>query len=612
MADNAALINLPRLRLQMQRINIRWPALVLFLGMATCWVPCAWATAKSRPNIVILVADDWGFSDVGAFGGEIATPHLDALAARGSRFSNFHVAATCSPTRAMLLTGVDHHRNGVGNMPETTPPEQEGKPGYAGVLAPDTVTLATMLRDSGYHTYIAGKWHVGKEPDNLPGRRGFERSFIQADSGTDNWENRPYMMLYDKTYWFEQDRAAQLPKDFYSSRFFVDKTIGYIREQAADGKPFMAYIGFQANHIPIQAPAEFVAKYRGRYDRGWTALRQSRRDGAIRTGILPAGMPMATLASTLAWDSLTPDKQRQQARRMEVYAGMAEAMDAEVGRLVQHLKVSGQYDNTVFVFLSDNGSDPADPFNIPSANAWVRMNYQVDVEPLGGKGTFSANGPSWASATVGPLHGYKYFASEGGLRVPLIVSGLPGVASGAVVSALTHVNDIVPTLLDAAGIAPHQGQYAGRTVQVLSGRSLLPLLQGKADYAYRPDEALGYELAGSAALFLGDYKLVKNIAPLGDGQWRLFNLRLDPGETQDLQAAQPAVFTSMRAAYDKYAQDYGVLPVPEGFDLQKAGLYYAVHHYLLPKLRAAWPLWLALAGAVWGLLVWRRRRKLIS
>lgn len=327
---------------------------------------------------------------------------------------------------------------------------------------------------------------------------------------------------------------------------------------------------------------------------------------------MPAGMPMTTPASTVAWESLTPDRQRQQARRMEVYAGMAEAMDAEVGRLVQHLKSSGQYDNTVFVFLSDNGSDPADPFNIPSANAWVRMNYQVDADPLGGKGTFSANGPSWASATVGPLQGYKYFASEGGLRVPLIVSGLPGVASGRVVSALTHVNDIVPTLLEAAGIAPHQGQYAGQTVQTLSGRSLLPLLQGKADYAYRPDEALGYELAGSAALFLGDYKLVKNIAPLGDGQWRLFNLRQDPGETLDLQTAQPAIFASMRAAYDKYAQDYGVLPVPEGFDLQKAAMHYAIHHYFLPKLRAAWPLGLALIAAVLGWAYWRRRRQAIS
>jgi len=512
----------------------------------------------------------------------------------------------------MLLTGVDHHRNGVGNMPETTPREQEGKPGYAGVLAPDTVTLATMLRDAGYHTYVAGKWHVGKEPENLPGRRGFERSFIQADSGTDNWENRPYMMLYDKTYWFEQDREAQLPADFYSSRFFVDKTIAYIREQAADGKPFMAYIGFQANHIPIQAPAQYVAKYRGRYDKGWTALRQSRLDGAVAKGLMPAGMPMANLDSTVPWDKLSAEKRRLQARRMEVYAGMAEAMDAQVGRLIEHLKASGQYDNTVFVFLSDNGSDPADPFNIPTANAWVRLHYDVNADPLGGKGTFSANGPGWASATVGPLNGYKYFASEGGLRVPLIVAGLPGVAQAGVVSALTHVNDIVPTLLEAAGISAHQGVYAGQTVQPLSGHSMLPMLTGKASFVYRPDEAIGYELAGSAALFRGDYKLVKNISPLGDGQWRLFDLRNDPGETQDLRQTHAALYGSMLSAYDQYAKDYGVLPVPDGFDLQKAGLYYAVHHYLIPKLRAAWPLWLTLAAAALGLLAWRRRRKFTS
>jgi arylsulfatase/uncharacterized sulfatase len=580
--------------------------ILLCCASMSSWV---WAADKRRPNIVILVADDWGFSDVGAFGGEISTPNLDALAARGTRFSNFHVASTCSPTRAMLLTGVDHHRNGVGNMPETTPREQEGKPGYAGVLAPDTVTLATMLRDAGYHTYVAGKWHVGKEPENLPGRRGFERSFIQADSGTDNWENRPYMMLYDKTYWFEQDREAQLPADFYSSRFFVDKTIAYIREQAADGKPFMAYIGFQANHIPIQAPAEYVAKYRGRYDQGWTALRQSRLDGAVAKGLMPAGMPMANLGSTVPWDKLSGEKRRLQARRMEVYAGMAEAMDAQVGRLIEHLKASGQYDNTVFVFLSDNGSDPADPFNIPTANAWVRLHYDVNADPLGGKGTFSANGPSWASATVGPLNGYKYFASEGGLRVPLIVAGLPGLAQAGVVSALTHVNDIVPTLLEAAGISAHQGVYAGQPVQPLSGHSMLPMLTGKAPFVYRPDEAIGYELAGSAALFRGDYKLVKNISPLGDGQWRLFDLRNDPGETQDLRQTHAALYASMLSAYDQYAKDYGVLPVPDGFDLQKAGLYYAVHHYLIPKLRAVWPLWLTLAAAALALFAWRRRRK---
>jgi len=312
----------------------------------------------------VLVADDWGFTDVGAYGSEIATPNIDALAQRGAKFSNFHVAATCSPTRAMLLTGVDSHRNGVGNMPETTPASQEGKPGYGGVLNDNVVTLATMLRDKGYHTYIAGKWHLGKKPGELPGSRGFEKSFIQADSGSDNWENRTYMLLYDKAYWFEQDRAASPPKDFYSSKFFVDKTMDYLAADAKDAKPFFAYIGFQANHIPLQAPKEFIDNYRGKYASGWTALRQARRDRAVELGLVPSGTTLADLRSTQDWSQLSPAQQREQAQHMEIYAGMAQAMDFQVGRLVAHLKASGQYENTIFVFLSDNGSDPANPLKI--------------------------------------------------------------------------------------------------------------------------------------------------------------------------------------------------------------------------------------------------------
>ena len=582
-----------------------WPA-ILLIGHCFCM---GIAGARTPPNIVVLVADDWGFTDVGAFGSEIATPHLDALAKRGAKFSNFHVASVCSPTRAMLLTGVDNHRNGVGNMPETMPPEHAGKPGYDGVLNDRTVTLATMLRDNGYHTYITGKWHLGKTPDKLPGQRGFERSFIQADSGSDNWENRTYMMLYDKAYWFEQGKEVRLPQDFYSSRFFVDKAIDYIASGSSDGKPFFAYIGFQANHIPLQAPQAFVDKYRGRYDGGWPALRKERRDRAVALGLIPPGAPMAALANTVDWSTLGPQARQQHAQHMEVYAGMAEAMDFEIGRLVAHLKSSGQYDNTVFVFLSDNGSDPADPLNIPFSKTWVRMNYVTAAAALGGKGTFSANGPSWASATVSPLHGYKYFAGEGGLRVPLIVSGAPGMAADRTFSALAHVNDIVPTLLEVAGIQPHDGTYRGQNVERMAGHSMLPLMRGQAASIRPADEPLGYELAGSAALFKGDFKLVRNIAPLGDGQWRLYDLKSDPGEVNDLGRAQPDRFRTMLSDYADYARANGVLPIPDGFDLQKTALRFAVTHFVVPKLMAAWPWLLAAAALVLGGFALRRRAR---
>lgn len=601
--------------------TLKWNGLAMALGprrwkqalrmglLAGCWalacVP-AITVAAPRPNIVVLVADDWGYTDVGAYGSEIATPNLDMLARRGVKFSNFHVASVCSPTRAMLMTGVDNHRNGVGNMPETMAAAHEGKPNYEGVLNDRAVTVATLLRDNGYQTYITGKWHLGKAPEQLPGKRGFERSFIQADSGSDNWENRTYMMLYDKAYWFEQDREAHLPLDYYSSRSFVDKAIEYIDKGRKNDKPFFAYIGFQANHIPLQAPREFVDKYRGRYDQGWGQLRQERGARAIAQGLVPPGTALSTLSKTADWERLSPGKKRWHAQHMEVYAAMAEAMDHDVGRLIAHLKATGEFENTVFVFLSDNGSDPANPFDIPPANAWVRMNYVTDAIDMGGKGTFSANGPGWASATVSPLHGYKYFASEGGLRVPLIISGLAGIQGNRAVHAFTHVNDIVPTLLQAAGVALPAGSYKGHPVEPLSGKSMLPLLRGQAQTVYGPDEPVGYELAGSAALFKGDFKLVKNIAPLGDGHWRLYNLQTDPGEVYDLAAAQPARYQAMLADYEAYAKANGVLPVPDDFDLQKAGLRYAVRHYLLPKTLAALPWLLVLAAVFFGAFKWLR------
>ena len=595
----------------MSKAFFRRPPAFIALWLITVGMLAHAANPKAPPNIIVLVADDWGFTDLGAYGSEIATPHLDALAKQGAKFSNFHTASVCSPTRAMLLTGVDNHRNGVGNMPETTPAAHEGKPGYEGVLNDRVVTLASLLKDRGYHTYITGKWHLGKTPATLPGKRGFERSFIQADSGSDNWENRTYMMLYDKAYWFEQDKEVRLPKDFYSSTLFVDKAIDFIDAGRADGKPFFTYIGFQANHIPLQAPKAFVDKYQGRYDAGWAVLRQERHARSVALGLVPKDSTMVTLASTLDWNALSADEKREQAKHMEVYAAMAEAMDHEIGRLVAHLKARGQFDNTVFVFLSDNGSDPADPLKIPASRAYVSMNYDTQAPMRGGKGTFSANGPSWASATVAPLQGYKYFAGEGGLRVPLVISGIPGMAKDQLSLAFTHVTDIVPTLLDAVGIPNHQGSYQGKAVEPLIGRSMLPMLLGQSKTVHSAEQAIGYELAGSAALFKGDYKLVKNIAPLGDGQWRLYHLLSDPGEVHDMAASQPERFQAMLADYEAYAQANGVLPIPQDFDLQKNGLRFGIQHFLIPKLKAIAP-WAALGlfllvGAVIGL---RRRRKL--
>jgi arylsulfatase/uncharacterized sulfatase len=565
--------------------------------------------APKRPNIVVLVADDWGYSDVGAFGSEIATPNIDTLAREGVRFSDFHVTASCSPTRSMLLTGVDNHRNGVGNMPETMPDEHLGKPGYSGVLNDNAITVASLLRDSGYNTYITGKWHLGKTPDTLPNNRGFERSFIQADSGSDNWEERPYAPLYDKAAWFENGQPAHLPKDYYSSTFIVDKAMDYIAADRQDGKPFFAYLGFQANHVPIQAPKDIIDKYRGRYDQGWTALRQARRDRAVELGLIPAGVGLQTMASTADWNALDEHEKRYEARRMEVYAGMAETMDQQIGRFIAHLKATGEYDNTVFVFLSDNGSEPTDPYAIPAIRLWLEMNYTRELDRLGSKGAFTSIGPSWASAAASPFGGYKFFAGEGGLRTPLIVAGVPGIQSNHIAKTFTHVTDIVPTLLEVAGVPAHNGEYQGRAVEPLIGSSLMPVLQGTAERVHPEDQAIGYELSGSAALFKGDYKLVKSLKPVGNEQWHLYNIVTDPGETIDLQAQMPERFQRMQADYAEYARVNGVLPMPVGYDYMHQGQMYALNHVVIPKLKAVAPPLVAVVVLLVGVVVWRRRRK---
>ena len=566
------------------------------------------AATTKRPNIVLLLADDWGFSDVGAFGGEIATPHLDALAARGMRFSNFHVAASCSPTRAMLLTGVDNHLNGVGNMRETMPRAHAGRPGYLAVLSERVVTFSSLLQASGYRTYVTGKWHVGKEPHNLPPQRGFDRSLVQGDSGSDNWETaRRYLDLTDKVHWYEDGREAQMPADYYSSTYFMDKMLGYLRQDQASAQPFLAYVAFQANHIPVQAPPAFIDKYKGRYKDGWSALRRERRDRAAALGLVPAGTPMVEMASTRDWASLSPEERLYEERRMEVYAGMAEAMDHEIGRLVAHLKQSGQYDNTVFVFLSDNGAEASDPYAKLSGRLWLDWQYKRDLASLGGKGGYAVIGPSWASAVASPLATYKFYSGEGGIRVPLIVAGVPGVQPGAVHPRFAHVNDLAPTLLELAGLPPQTGSHQGLPVEPMTGRSLLPVLTGRADRVHAPEAAIGYELSGNEALFQGDLKLLRNIPPVGDGQWRLYDIVRDPGETQDLAADMPQVFAAMQRAYADYAQRHGVLPMPEGYDPIRQVEINAFFNVYVPRYRTAF--W-----AVLGLLVlvgawaWRRRR----
>ncbi len=526
--------------------------------------------APRSPNILIIVADDLGFSDLGAFGGEIDTPNLDALATRGLKLTGFHVAPTCSPTRSMLLTGLDHHEAGVGNMAELIAPNQAGKPGYEGTLRADNATLAERLKAAGYRTHYSGKWHLGLTPQQDPHARGFETSFAMLQGGHNHFGKSiaTDRTSYGATYTLNGKQITTLPADFYSSDAFADNLISQLQADTDPGKaakPFFAYLAFTAPHFPLQAPPAVIAKYKGRYDDGYDALRDRRLKRQVELGLVDPSVVAHDADLAPRWDSLTPPQKAREAKRMEVYAAMVDEMDQAVGRVIQSLKASGQYDNTIVLFLADNGAEGSnlDEASMGMLNA-VHARADNRVENIGAATSYESVGPGWATAATAPSWRVKAYTTEGGTRAVSFLSG-PGIRTG-VAGAYTHVADVVPTVLDLAHLPAPTTRFEGRAVRLVRGKSWAPWLQGKAASVHGATDPIGEELFGGRALRQGDWK----ITDVGDGTWRLFNVAQDPGETRDQSADHPADKARLVAAWDDYARQVGViLPQPSQSILQR-------------------------------------------
>jgi arylsulfatase A-like enzyme len=524
-----------------------------------CALSClASASAADRPNILVIVADDMGWSDAGVYGGEIYTPNINRLANQGYQFLNFHVGAMCAPTRSMLMTGMDNHVVGLGNMAELLSDNQRGKPGYEGRLNGRAATIATMLHNAGYHTYIAGKWHLGYTKESLPASQGFEKSFILAQGGADNYEKKSYTPTYPKVYFFDGLNEADLPLDFYSSKFYSDKMIDWIDANLSDGKPFFGYLAYQAVHMPLQVPAEYTNRYLATYQAGWDQVKQVRYQRLVESGIMPPGLTLLSVPGLPTWSSLTADQRRKDAKEMAVYAGMLEYMDMSIGRVLEHLKQKGVLDNTIVVFLSDNGGEARELMDhFPE---YYSKNFNTNYDNMGEKGTYVEYGPQWAQVSMTPFSSFKSSASEGGIRAPLIVSYPKGIPVGQRTDAFASVVDLVPTLLQYAGVKPSSSVE-------LAGRSMVPLLSGASSQLYPGNVSVSQELSGGAAVYQGDYKLARNIPPFGDRKWHLYNLRTDPTESKDLAAADPDRVKSMTAAYVEYVKKNGVIEVPDDYEM---------------------------------------------
>jgi len=526
------------------------------------------ADAPKRPNVVIILGDDLGYSDMGSFGGEIRTPNLDSLAKDGVRFMNFYTHATCSPTRAMLLTGVDTHLNGLGNMDEWTAPNQRGVPGYEGYLNDRVVTLPQLLKDAGYHTYMVGKWHLGKQPDQIPAARGFERDFTLLDGAGSYWDMTNFTGASPQSVFTEDGRyLTKLPDDYYATKTYTDKLIGYIDANRGDGKPFFAYVSHQAPHDPYHLPKEWRSRHVGEYDKGWDAVRQERLKRQVELGIVPAGTELAERMWFLPDPIvLAPATRAILGKKMELYAGMVENMDYHVGRLVDHLKAIGEYENTIFIVFGDNGAEGADLFKMIAGSPGTRdflfaAIHWSETHPnaWGDPGSYVGYGPMWAQVSMTPFSQYKGWMGEGGIRNALVVSG-PNVKrpKGSINRGLMHVADIMPTLLEVAGTS-YPKTHDGRELPPLSGKSWSRVLAGQAETPRTGDDYLAWEIFGNRALRQGDWKIRWEYKSYGTGDWELFDLASDPGERKDLARERPDKLKALLALWDLYARTNNVI-----------------------------------------------------
>ena len=520
--------------------------------------------AEKRPNFLLVVADDMGWTDLGSFGSEIETPNLDSLASQGVVFTDFHVSVSCSPTRSMLLSGNDNHVAGLGNMGELLTENQKGKPGYEGHLNERVVTLAEVLREGGYHTYLSGKWHLGHESGSLPFDRGFERSFSMLVGGASHWSDMLGILPSDDPAAYSQNgkHLEKLPADHYSSRSFADFLINSIRESRGDNKPFLAYLAFQAVHDPVQVPEPWHSKYRGKYNDGYEVLKAKRWEAAKKAGVVPQGAELAKPHPMIKpWNDLNKDKRALESRGMEVYAGMLEAMDYHYGRVVDFLKDIGEYDNTIIIFLSDNGANPWYSSEYPGAKEKAfSEQFDYSLENIGHPRSNYAYGIGFASGSGGPLDKFKMTVSEGGIRVPLLIYG-PGIKGGRKSGSFAYATDIMPTILELAGV-DYPTEFRGRKIESMRGRSMVGLLDGTKNSIYGANEFVGGEMGGGKWMRQGDFKAVLVPTPYGKGEWQLFNVTEDPGEAKDLSRAMPDKLKTLTAAWDRYAKDVGVV-LPE-------------------------------------------------
>ncbi len=534
--------------------TLRRAALAVFAFLLLAGTAARSGAQAPRPNVLIILADDLGWSDIGCYGSEISTPNIDALANDGLRFTQFYNSARCSPSRASLLTGLNPHQVGV--------------PVLATPLNDRCVTLAEVLKPAGYHAYMVGKWHLSEQ--STPVDRGFEEFYGMLGGFNSYWQENPYYTRLPA----DHPKRVYPADGFYSTNVFGDYALDFMNQGRESGKPWFLYLAFQAGHFPLGAPENVIEKYETLYrTKGWDAIRADRLAQQKKLGIVPLGLvlsPRGFVPANFinkqtgwadkyipAWNSLPADRQADLARRMAVYAATIDVMDTNIGRVVAHLKETGEWNHTLIFFLSDNGGCAEwDPYGFDKLDSPLNIVHTGDdLKKVGGPDSYVSYGSGWANASNTPWRLYKHYAQEGGIRTPLIVHWPEGLKTkpGATTAQIGYVTDFMPTLLKVCG-ASYPAAHNGTDILPTEGQDLTPTFGGGT----LSPRVLCVEHEGNRMVREGVYKLVA----LADKPWELYNLQADPTEMHDISPAEPARVEQLSADWETWAVRVGAKPRP--------------------------------------------------
>ncbi|MBO1514147.1 arylsulfatase [Metabacillus bambusae] len=507
---------------------------------------------KKRPNILLILADDLGFSDLGSFGGEILTPNLDQLAMDGLRFTQFYNSARCCPSRASLLSGLYPHQAGVGEMTE-----DRETPGYRGYLKDQCVTLAEVLKEDGYHTYLSGKWHVGKHG---PIERGFDDFYGLLGGFTSFWDKKDYIRLPEG-----RPEHNYAEGEFYATDAITDHALDFIKDSREDDHPYFLYLAYNAPHFPLQAPKEEFAKYEKVYEKGWDKIREERLERMKKLQIVDEDTPLTPRSEywnrdrdihgiNPPWDSIDPDRQKDLVKRMAIYAAMVERMDQNIGRVLDNIRENGELENTLILFCSDNGACAEwDPWGFDN---WITtsnfLHLKEDLDKMGGPDTYHSYGSGWANACSTPLTFYKHYGHEGGISTPLIAHWPEQVKrKGEIDHRPGHFIDFMATFVDITG-ATYPKNYNGHSILPMEGESLLTAFLGENT----PQRTFCFEHEQHCGIRQGEWKLSK----VKEKDWELYNINNDRTETHNLKDKYPVLVEEMKRTWKEWAKRTHVYP----------------------------------------------------